>query len=181
MCVDQVFQLLVSIHATASYQNNASTDYKDCTDDVEDCGTDATGGRKLCTRLVGNCCGLFKVSSSVVFFCNCKCRISSLVITSRYSFLNQSVCSICESCESRNDTLCIRLILSCIINAVYPGNNTVSNCIVLVISIFNYETCTSERLLFAVLFGYSKFSIVNLEAVFSAGFTVSASDVTVAA
>ena len=52
ICVDQVFQLLVSIHATASYQNNASTDYKDCTDDVEDCGTDATSGRKNGTLVV---------------------------------------------------------------------------------------------------------------------------------
>ena len=52
MCVDQVFQLLVSIHATASYQNHTSTNHKDSTDDVEDCGTDATGGRKNGTLVV---------------------------------------------------------------------------------------------------------------------------------
>ena len=47
---------LLNVHATSGYQNNASTDYKDCTDDVEDCGTDATGGRKFRTRLVKNIC-----------------------------------------------------------------------------------------------------------------------------
>ena len=43
---------LLYVHATAGYQNNASTDHKDRTDDVEDCGTDATSGRKLSTCLV---------------------------------------------------------------------------------------------------------------------------------
>ena len=49
---------LLYVHATSGYQNYASADYKDCTDDVEDCGTDATGGRKLCTRVILNfdCC-----------------------------------------------------------------------------------------------------------------------------
>jgi len=45
---------LVSAHATASHQDNASTDYKDCTDDVEDCGTNATSARKSSACKVDN-------------------------------------------------------------------------------------------------------------------------------
>ena len=56
---------LLYIHATAGYQNNACADHKDCTDDVEDRGTDATGGGKLCARIIGNSRFLFKVSCHV--------------------------------------------------------------------------------------------------------------------
>ena len=45
---------LVSIHSAASYQQDASAKNKDCTDYVEDCGTDAAGGGKGCASQVNN-------------------------------------------------------------------------------------------------------------------------------
>ena len=48
--------LFVSIHALLCNKKDTCADYKDCTDYVEDCGTHATGGRKLGTCLVHNVC-----------------------------------------------------------------------------------------------------------------------------
>ena len=48
-----VFRLLC-IHPSSCNQDDSSTDNKDGTDNVEDCGTDATSGRKGCACLVFN-------------------------------------------------------------------------------------------------------------------------------
>ena len=49
---------LVSIHSSASYQQNTSANYKDCTNDVENSCTHTTCFWESCTSLVKNfnCC-----------------------------------------------------------------------------------------------------------------------------
>ena len=155
---------LLNVHATAGYQNNASPDHKDCTDDVEDCGTDATSGRKNGTGFIGYSRSLFQVCSSIIIASNSKCGISCFVVTSRNSFLNQSICTICKTSKCRNSTSSIRLVLSCIINTVNPANRqfVVSEFVIFAFRISNYESSTCKRLLFTILFCYGELSIVNL-------------------
>ena len=61
--------LLLNIHATAGYQNNASANHKDRTDEVENCCTHTTGGRKNSTSLVNNNFGLSQITSGYIFIC----------------------------------------------------------------------------------------------------------------
>lgn len=139
MCVDQVFQLLVSVHATSGYQNNASTDHKDSTDDVEDCGTHATSGRKDGTGVVYNSCCLLKVSCSVIITGNCKCRVSRFVLTRRYSTFNQCIGSISKTCKCSYGALSVRSILSNLISSYRRFKSfSFSKCIP---SNFTYTIC----------------------------------------
>ena len=81
---------LVSVHSSASYQKDASTENKDCTDYVEDRGTDATSARKLCSLIICHCRFYFQFSCQVICASglNCNISISSLVIAIRYCGLN---------------------------------------------------------------------------------------------
>ena len=66
---------LVSVHSAASYQQDASAENKDCTNDVEDRGTNATSARKFCTLVVLN------IKFNYVVF---NSGISSIYLSSKY-------------------------------------------------------------------------------------------------
>ena len=121
---------LLYVHATSGYQNNASTDYKDSTDDVEDCGTDATGGRKLCTGLVDyndrGCCKLINgnKNSGATF----SLRINNLTV---FIEISCCLCSSCTSLSGSNSLLLSKLVVtsrSCrLLNLNIPRLNALNN------------------------------------------------------
>ena len=152
---------LLYVHTTAGYQNNASTDQKDSTDDVEDCGTDATSGGKNSTFLVLNSdlatsestlrIRSIAKSYSTIFSDSNDDRFFNLVVTLRSFNLEEIVCTsskasyINRTCFKISNLISICcLVVSLLVSTSYFDE--INGICICRVSSFQLEYCSVKRI-----------------------------------